>query len=115
MTLHDMIKADAVNVFCNDNDFAEPGRYYPRARSARDIKIVAIREALAILGEDGDNVIPLFEIHVANNATSGITSDELNLGGDSIEFAIRVGGQATRRTITKLLSHDEGMLVLECR
>jgi hypothetical protein len=115
MTLHNMIKADAASVFCNANDFAEPVTYYTRSGSAREIQAVVIREALAILSEDGDNVVPMFEIHVTNNATTGIASDELNLGGDSMEFAIRVDGPKTRRTILKLLSHDEGMLVLECR
>jgi hypothetical protein len=115
MTLHDMIKADAETVFCNANDFAEPVTYYPRIGSSREIQAVVIREALAILNEDGDNVIPLFEIHVANDSLTGIASDELNLGGDSLEFAIRVDGPKTRRSIMKLLSHDEGMLVLECR
>lgn len=115
MTLHDMIKADADVVFCNANDFAEPVLYYKRAGSARTIQAVVIREALSVLSEDGDNVIPMFEVHVANDPAKGITSDELNLGGDSIEFAIRVGGPKTRRSIMKLLSHDEGMLVLECR
>jgi hypothetical protein len=45
----------------------------------------------------------------------GIISEELNLGGDMIAFAVRVGQAVQRRTITKLLAHDEGMLTLECR
>lgn len=115
MTLHDTIAADALAVFCNADDFAEDVTYYPRGGAARAISAVVIRETLAIVSEDGDNVIPMFEVHVANNATSGISSAELNLGGDSVEFAIRVGVSVTRRTITKLLGHDEGMLILECR
>lgn len=115
MTLHDVIQADASAVFCNTDDFAEVVKYYPRTGTARSVNAIVIREALAVLPEDGDAVIPLFEVHVANTATNGITSDELNLGGDRLEFAVRVGGATTRRTITKLLSHDEGMLVLECR
>jgi hypothetical protein len=54
-------------------------------------------------------------VHVANNATTGITSEELDCGGDMVEFAIRVGEPVTRRSIVRLLSHDEGMVVLECR
>ena len=115
MTLHDIIQADATTVFCNTDDFAEEVTYYPRTGTARTVDAIVIREALAVLTEDGDAVIPLFEIHVANTETRGITSEELNLGGDRIEFAVRVGGALTRRTITKLVGHDEGMLILECR
>ena len=115
MSLHDTIQADALTVFCNVNDFAEAVTYYKRNGLARSINAVVVREALEILPEDGDSVTPLFEVHVANDAVTGIASNEINLGGDSIEFAVRVGQPLSRRTITKLTSHDEGMLVLECR
>ena len=115
MSLHDMIQADAINVFANPNDFAEPVTYYKKTGKARPIDAVVVRDALAILPEDGDTVTPVFEIHVANDIAKGISSEELNLGGDMIAFAPRVGQPVQRRTITKLLAHDEGMLTLECR
>jgi hypothetical protein len=115
MTLHDTIESDAINVFCNSDDFAESVTYYPRSGLSRCIKAVVFREQLAILPEDGDNVVPIFEVHVINTCTEGISSDELNLGGDMMEFAVRIGQQVQRRSITKLLGHDEGMLILECR
>ncbi len=114
MTLHDTIQADAVTVFCNASDFAESVEYIKSSGQVRSIDAVVIREALAQL-QESDAVIPLFEVHVANDATSGITAAELNLGGDSLRFAVRVGGKVTSRTIHKLLGHDEGMLILECR
>lgn len=115
MSLHDMIQADAVNVFANQNDFAEPVVYIKRTGKARSVFAIVVRDSLSILPEDGDTITPVFEIHVANDASSGIFSDELDLGGDCIAFAVRVGEKPTRRTITKLLAHDEGMLQLECR
>ena len=115
MTLHDLIQSDAINVFANANDFAEPVTYYKKTGKARAINAVVVRDALAILPEDGDTVTPVFEIHVANDIVEGISSEELNLGGDMIAFAVRVGQAVQRRTITKLLAHDEGMLTLECR
>ena len=115
MTLHDAIQADAINVFANQNDFAEPVVYYKKTGKARPINAVVVRDALAILPEDGDTVTPVFEIHVANDIVEGISSEELNLGGDMIAFAVRVGQAVQRRTITKLLAHDEGVLTLECR
>lgn len=115
MTLHDMIQADAINVFANPNDFAEPVTYYKKTGKARAIFMVVIRDALAILPEDGDTVTPVFELHGANDIVKGISSEELNLGGDMIAFAPRVGQPVQRRTITKLLAHDEGGITLECR
>lgn len=115
MSLHDVIIADGLSVFANPDDFAESVIYYNRSGVARCIDAVVIREALAILPEDGDAVTPVFEIHVHNDEDTGISSEELNLGGDSIAFAIRVGQERSKRSITKLLGHDEGMLMLECR
>ena len=115
MSLHDMIQSDAINVFANPNDFAEPVVYYKKTGKARPIDAVVVRDALAILPEDGDTVTPVFEIHVANDIVKGISSEELNLGGDMIAFAPRVGQPVERREIIRLLSHDEGMIHVQCR
>jgi len=115
MSLHDMIQADASSVFCNTNDFAETATYRPRSGISRSVRVVIIRDALALVPEDGDTVTPVSEIHVSTTGTYGITSAELDIGGDAIEFEYRLGREARPRTITRLLGHDEGMLVLECR
>ncbi len=115
MTLHDIIQSDASAVFCNVNDFAELVTYYAWDGSSRDIYAVVERDPLAVFGPDGDTILPSFVVKVTNSATLGISSEELNLGGDSIEFAVRVGQETSIRTITRLLEHDEGMVILECR
>jgi hypothetical protein len=115
MPLHDTIKSDAKAVFCNASDFAEKIVYIPRSGKSRNLDAVVIRDQLGILPEDGDVVLPSFEIHVANNIVGGIASDELDLGGDMLVFSVRVGDPPERRSITRLISHDEGMLVLQCR
>lgn len=115
MTLHDMIQADAVNVFANPNDFAESVVYYPFSGEPRSIDVVVERQQVQLNPEDGDTLTPVFIVHVANDATEGISSDELNVGGDRIELAVRVGETPTLRTVMRLLGHDEGMIDLECR
>jgi hypothetical protein len=115
MTLKDTMQADAVAVFCNPDDFAESVVYYKRNGLSRTINAVVVREAFAINPEDGDTITPVFEVHVANDSTKGIASDEINIGGDMLAFAVRVGKAVERRSIVRLMSHDEGMLVLECR
>ena len=115
MSLHDLIQADAINVFANPNDFAEPVTYYKKTGKARPIFMVVVRDALAILPEDGDTVTPIFELYGPNDIVEGISSEELNLGGDMIAFAPRVGQAVERREIIRLLSHDEGVIHVQCR
>ena len=81
--------------------------------AAREINAIVIREQIANL--DSDTVSPVWQVHVANDSTLGITSSEIDLGGDQIELPPRDGKTAERRTITQLLIQDHGMLVLECR
>ena len=121
MTLHDLIAADAVTVFGNTDDFAEVVTYHPHrhygeaARSSRSINAVVFREQIQVLTQDGDTVAPVWQIHVANSAVDGISSEELDLGGDSLEFPPRDGKTAETRTITQLVGQDHGMLIVECR
>ena len=110
-----MIQADASTVFCNLSDFAETATYHPRGRQSRPVRAVIVRDALAIIAEDGDTVTPVSEIHIAATGEFGITSEELDTGGDCIEFEFRIGREKRLRPITRIISHDEGMLVVECR
>jgi hypothetical protein len=121
MTLRDMIADDAAAVFLADGDFAETVTYYPHRfygaaeRSPRTIKAVVIREQIANFAEDVVTVLPSFEVHVANDSTLGISSDEIDTGGDQIAFPPRDGKQAERRSILRITTQDHGMMVLECR
>lgn len=121
MSLHDMIQADARTVFTSTDDFAEVVIYHPRQRFGesapipRSINAVVIRQQIQTMTEDGDTVSPMWEVHVDNSGTYGISSSELDLGGDQIELPPRDYKTAERRTITQLTIQDHGMLVLECR
>jgi hypothetical protein len=122
MTLKSAITADAGRVFLDTAAFAESVTYHPRlfksgdVRTSRTISAVVIRESLSSVAEDGgESITPIFEVHVANNATTGISSTELDTGGDQIALPIRDGMAATKRAIVRLITQDEGMLVLECR
>ena len=121
MTLRDQLETDATTVFLSSNDFAETVTYYPHnfagqvARSSRSILAVVVRTTPVVFDQDGEHAIPTFEVHVANSSTSGISSDEIDVGRDQIGMAVREGVTAKRRTITRMQEHDNGMLVLECR
>ena len=79
------------------------------------IDAVVIRDEITVVSEDGDTVLPIWEVHVANNALLGISSTELNLGGDTLSFPPRDGMPAETKTVIRLTSQDHGMLVLQCR
>jgi hypothetical protein len=117
MTLRDTIEADATTVFCNDQDFAETVTYWPRgASTGRAIKAVVIRDQIATFSEDGGQTnLPSFQVFVANTATGGISSSEIDTGGDKIELPPRDGKTAEKRSITQITEQDHGMLVIECR
>jgi hypothetical protein len=122
MTLRNAITADAEKVFLDTSAFAETVVYHPRQfrfgdnRQPRTITAVVIRETMQTLSEDGsETILPVFEVHVANNATTGISSEELDTGGDQIELPTRDGKPPTRRAVMKLTTQDHAMLVIECR
>lgn len=115
MTLKQQIQADSTTVFLNTNDFAESVAYLGyNAVTKRTINAVVFREALSGNEESGGTVTPIFEVHVANNATTGISSTEINLGGDTIDIAARDGMTPQSRRIVAIVTQDEAMLVLQC-
>jgi hypothetical protein len=114
VTLKQTISTDANTVFLNTDEFAEVVLYRPVLGASRSIKAVVIREELASSEESGGAVTPVFEVHVANDSTTGISSSDINLGGDSLEFPVRDGLANSTRRIVSILFQDTGMLVLQC-
>lgn len=118
MTLAARIVSDAGSVFLNSEHFAEPVTYYPHrfgtAGTPRSILAVVVRNQVATFNPD-EQIVPEFEVRVANDSTTGISSSELNTGGDQIKFAGRVGETEQKRSVQYLVEHDTGMLVLICR
>lgn len=123
MTLASSIETDAQSLFVETDDFAESVTYHPHqfhgetARADRTINAQVIRQPLAVFSEDGSaSALRVYEIHVANDSTLGISAEELDTGGDAITFPPDAGSSTTeRKQITRLIDQDAGMLVLECR
>jgi|APGre2960657404_1045060.scaffolds.fasta_scaffold35047_2 hypothetical protein len=120
MSLAGRIVTDAGTVFLNSEHFAETVTYHPHrfhtaaVRQPRTIKAVVTRNQVATFNPD-EQILTEFEVRVANNVTTGITSAELDTGGDQIELAPRIGETARKVSVQMLTEHDEGMLVLICR
>ena len=120
MSLADRIVSDVASVFLQDGHFAETVTYYPHryreatARPAREIQAVVVRNQVSVFNPD-ERIMMEFEVRVANDSTIGISSAELDTGGDKIELEMNIGDTPQQRSIQYLVEQDEGMLVLICR
>ena len=115
MTLRSTIISDVATVFTNTNDFAETVLYRPLGGATRSISAVVFRQVAELISDAENRLVTVFEVHIKNDGCSGIATSELNLGGDQIDIAERIGKAAKPRAIVQVIDQDEGMLVLQCR
>jgi len=95
--------------------FAESITYIPRGGDQRQITGIIDREGAAGLPGAPAGNAPLCMITVANDSSSGISSSEIDKGGDKIKYSLRKGETAQERKIVKIISQDAGMMTLEVR
>jgi len=93
--------------------FGESVTYTPLNGSARVITAVVDREPPAPAGSPVSE--PRIEVTVYNDATTGISTAELNTGGDMLTAAWRIGGDEQARRIVGVVQQDSGMVTLEVR
>jgi hypothetical protein len=90
--------------------------FRPKSGSPRTIWGVVDRQQVAsIPGYSGGNS-PYGAIAVKNSASGsfpGITSAEIDTGGDMIDYQIRLGETAQSRRVARIISQDPGMMVVE--
>ncbi len=102
-------------------DFGESIVYKPRPTQAvpspapRTITAIVDREPPAFLLEANGLAVPTVHIIVRNSATMGISSDEIDTGGDQVDVALRLGQAATTKRIVRIVQQDAGILRLEVR
>lgn len=89
--------------------------YYPKAGGSRAITAIVNRGQPGSLDGAPHGVSPRLIIYVANDSTTGISSDEIDIGGDELKVAVRIGETAQNRRITKIATMDAGMMELELR
>lgn len=107
------LAADAANLLTALG--AETITYKPSVGDARNIGAIVQRPGPRAMDGAPDGIIPALIIHVLNDSTEGISSDELNLGGDKVTVALREGETPVDRAIKALLSVDSAMMELELR
>jgi hypothetical protein len=81
----------------------------------RTITAIIDREQPGELPGAGQGISPITRITVANDAVKGISSSEVDAGGDRVELALRIGETPQLRRITQIVEQDAGMLTLEVR
>ena len=84
--------------------FGEWVTYYPADGGAS-------REVLAIVERDN---APEFVVRVRDSDVDGVSSAELDTGGDEISFPLRHGDAVARRSVVKLMDDSNGMTRLVC-
>jgi len=57
----------------------------------------------------------VLEVGVRNDASAGISSRELDTGGDKLSLPLRYGRTARTVRITRILRQDAAYLILECQ
>ena len=68
--------------------------YVPLGGTPRAIKAIVRRQPPETAAELARGLMPSIEITVRNDSTHGISSAELNTGGDAIRVAEMIGGAA---------------------
>lgn len=102
--------------------FGETVTYRNRAGAERSIMAIIERGARRDLGGQEKSHTPALTVKVLNRATSiaddgfgGISTAEINLGGDQLDLAERAGAAVTPRHLKALAESSESFLVLEVR
>ena len=95
--------------------FGETVTYKPRAGGSRSISAVVSREPPEGLHGAPHGSSSVTTIEVANDSTTGINSNEVDIGGDNVNLAVRIGESVQDRPIKKIISQDAGMMRLELR
>jgi hypothetical protein len=93
--------------------FGETVTYYPAAGGTREITVIVERDGPAKLDDAPHGVSDKLIIQVANDATTGISSDEVNTMKDIVKVAVRIGDTAQDKLVTEIISQDAGMMRLE--
>jgi len=107
----DGLLADQADVFLAN--FGEAVTYYPKGGSSRDIVAIVDRNPVSGLAGSPHGNTRRFLLIVKNAAADGISSSEVNTGGDKVELSGRIGETAIQSRIRAVPWHDHGMMHLE--
>jgi hypothetical protein len=104
MTVFDSYFSDAFDVL--GHEFGETVIYYPRCGPPRTIaNAIVDRDPPTQWTAAGEAITPDLTIRVQNDATTGISHDEID-HGDEVSVAVVAKGQRERRTFMNVQNSD---------
>jgi len=98
--------------------FAQGGEdvtYTKRGGGSRTVKAVVTYPGPDSMTAPSSLVAPTVNVLVCNNSTTGISSTEVDRGGDTITVPLRIGKGAKVTRIIAIESQNEGFVELLCR
>lgn len=90
--------------------FGETVTYYPQGGGSREIQAAVER---GVVSEIAGGRTPMAMMLITNDATLGITSAELDRGGDRIGYPVNIGEDPKIRKVKEMPSQTTGMIILE--
>lgn len=100
------------------SDHKETIVYRPNGGRPRSIRAIVDRNPPEPIEEVPQALAPKLVLTVLNNERTGISSHQaaaIDTGGDTVDVAVRVGGEVTTRPIAKILRHDDATVEVEVR
>jgi hypothetical protein len=92
---------------------AEYVTYIPLSGSRRKIQAVVTRNEADQIAEVQGGNLPKIEVLVENDFINGITSEQIDTGGDKIEMAERVDEKPVILRLVNIINHDAGFMLIE--
>jgi len=90
--------------------------YLPRGGGSRNIEaIIEYPGPGAIGGMASSGSRPIMDIYIENSSTSGISSAEVDTGGDKLDVPLRFGLTAARVRITRIVAQDKAVLHIQAQ
>ena len=111
--------ADRALIMSMDSTFCgldyETVTYYPRSGGSRSISAVLEFPGAELIGDLTGGRRPVVDVYVKNNSSSGISSAEVNTGGDKIKVPQRYGLTANTIKIIEIAGQEKALLHLRCQ
>ena len=115
MTLRELMADDVLNVLLNEDEFAETIVYTALGDAPISVKAIVERNPPEPIGNPPKMVAGRMVITVANDALLGISSATINVGGDTVTLAPRIGATDKTMPIHRLLEDSGGVTRFEVR
>jgi len=89
--------------------------YRPRTGASRSVKAIVDYPGPGAIGGLAGGSRPILDIYIENSSTSGISSAEVDTGGDKLDVPLRFGLTAARVRVTKIVAQDKAILHIQAQ